>query len=189
MSVRATNRLMAPLRRRLRVLITRGVVRLIDPSTLMQGLQVEGLAGEVMSGVEHFEGYGMTAHPHPGAEALLAALGADRSHTVAVTVADRRYRLTNLAPGEVALYDDRGNKVHLMREKVQVTAVDHLEATAPTTLITSEVTIDGNLKVKGDITDRYATVGTTLNHVREVYNGHNHDENDGGSTSDPNQSM
>ncbi|TKA91935.1 phage baseplate assembly protein V [Guyparkeria sp. SB14A] len=180
---------MAPLRRRLRVLFTRGVVRLIDPGTLMQSLQVEGLAGELMSGVEHFEAYGLTAHPHPGAEALLAALGGDRSHTVAVTVADRRYRLTNLAPGEVALYDDRGNKVHLMRDKVKVTAVDHLEATAPTTLITSEVTIDGNLKVKGDITDRYATTGTTLNHVREVYNGHDHDENDGGSTSSPNQSM
>jgi len=188
-SVRGTSRLMAPLKRRLRVLFTRGVVRLIEPATLMQSVQVEGLAGELMSGVEHFEAYGLTAHPHPGAEALLAALGGDRSHTVAVTVADRRYRLTNLAPGEVALYDDKGNVVHLMRDKVKVTAVDHLEATAPTTLITSEVTIDGNLKVKGDITDRYATTGTTLEHVRSTYDSHTHDENDGGSTSTPNQSM
>jgi len=40
-------------------------------------------------------------------------------------VSDRRYRLTGLAEGEVALYDDLGHKVHLAREGIVIDGGGH----------------------------------------------------------------
>lgn len=151
MSLRAFSRLLAPLERRLKLLATRAVVRLVDPAAFLQLLQVEALAGELLDGVEYFEPYGFTGHPHPGAEALLLSLGGRRGHTVAVSVADRRYRLTNLAAGEVALYDDLGNQVVFRRNQVEITAVQHLLVTAPTVAITAAVSITGDVTVTGDV--------------------------------------
>ncbi|WP_330178314.1 phage baseplate assembly protein domain-containing protein [Candidatus Vondammii sp. HM_W22] len=47
------------MRRRLRLLVSRAVGRLVDPSTLLQTLQLELLRGELLDGVEHVEGYGL----------------------------------------------------------------------------------------------------------------------------------
>jgi len=115
MSMRVFSKLLNPIQRKLRLMITRGVVKLIDPSTLMQELQLELLSGEVLDRVEHFEQYGFSSHPQPGAEVLAGSVGADRAHTVAFCVADRRYRLRNLAPGEVALSTDEGDVIHFKR--------------------------------------------------------------------------
>jgi len=121
MNLRSLSRLLAPLERRIKLLATRAVVRLVDPDQFMQELQVEGLSNELLDGVEHWEAYGLTSRPHPGAEALLLSLGGRRSHAVAVSVADRRYRIKNLSTGEVALYTDEdqdgGHRIHFKRGK------------------------------------------------------------------------
>ncbi|WP_241085724.1 phage baseplate assembly protein domain-containing protein [Candidatus Vondammii sp. HM_W22] len=126
MSESAIRRLIDPMRRRLRLLVSRAVGRLVDPSTLLQTLQLELLRGELLDGVEHVEGYGLTAHPPAGFEAISASLGGDRGHTVCLSAFHRRFRLQNLAPGEVALYTDedqngghrirfkRGQEIHLV---------------------------------------------------------------------------
>ncbi|WP_241084843.1 hypothetical protein [Candidatus Vondammii sp. HM_W22] len=57
MSESAIRRLTNPMRRRLRLLVSRAVERLVDPSTLLQTLQLELLRGELLDGVEHVEGY------------------------------------------------------------------------------------------------------------------------------------
>jgi len=66
--------------------------------------------------VEHFEPFGFTSKPLPGAEHITLFLDGDRSHGVTIVVADRRYRLTDLADGESALHDAYGNKVHLKKD-------------------------------------------------------------------------
>ncbi len=126
MDARTWQRLTAPIFRHLRQIVTRGVVRLVDPAQLLQELQIEALAGEVLDHVEHFEPHGFTSNPLAGAEVLLFSLGGGRSHNVAGIVTDRRYRPKGLAPGEVALYTDedqngghrihfkRGNEIHLI---------------------------------------------------------------------------
>lgn len=108
-------KLIAPYARRISNMLARGSVTLADSSKKMQLLQVKLLAGETRDNIEHFEPYGFTSNPHPGAEPLAAFLGGDRSHGVVLVVADRRYRLVGLAEGEAALYDDQGQKVHLTR--------------------------------------------------------------------------
>jgi phage baseplate assembly protein V len=122
MNERATQRLLAPLARRLQNLVARGVVVLSDASRKLQTLQIKLLADEVADGSEHFEPYGYTARPHPGAEHVTIFVDGDRSHPLTIVVADRRYRLTALAEGEVAIYDDQGQKVHLTRTGIVVDA-------------------------------------------------------------------
>jgi len=119
--MRLIEKMLAPVKRRLRLMVTRGVVKLTDDGQLMQELQVTALADEVLDGVEHIQQYGFTAHPHPEADCLILNVGANRSHPIVIAVDDRRYRL-HLAEGEVALYDDQGQKIVLYRDRIEVEA-------------------------------------------------------------------
>ncbi|SLN77617.1 phage baseplate assembly protein [Oceanibacterium hippocampi] len=112
----------AGLRTRIYSMIARATVRAVSAGLKMQGLDVTILRDETMTAIEHWEGYGLTAHPQPGAEALLLFPAGNREHAIAVAVADRRYRLQGLAAGEVALHDDQGQKIVLRRDRIEVTA-------------------------------------------------------------------
>lgn len=102
----------------LRNVLVRGVVAVVEAGRKMQAIQLRLTAGEVKGDVEHFEPYGWTSHPHPGAEAAIAFIGGDRSHGVVLCVADRRYRHVGLEAGEVAIYTDEGDSVVLKRGRV-----------------------------------------------------------------------
>lgn len=117
----------APLARRIRLMAARAILTLIDDATRMQGTQAKLLDGEVCDNVDRFQQYGFTSVPHPGAEGIYLALGGSRDHGVLVCVDDRRYRIVNLAPGEVAIYTDedmagsdhriifkRGKEIHMV---------------------------------------------------------------------------
>lgn len=104
--------MLAPISRRVRLMVSRAVVSLVDDSLRCQGLQVQLLADEVASDVEHFQPYGLSARPLVGSEGVFLSVGGDRSHGIVVCVTDRRYRPTNLAEGETCLYTDEGTQVH-----------------------------------------------------------------------------
>lgn len=139
--------------RRIAMAVARAVVRLVDDSEARQRLQVEILAGELRDGVERAQNYGFTSHPHPGCDAIIVCGGGVREQAVAVVVDDRRYRL-QLQPGEVALYDDLGNAVKLLRDKVHVVGQQEVHVEAQTVRITcTTVTIDADAAtINGDIT-------------------------------------
>lgn len=136
------------LHRRLQLMVTRAVVRLVDPSTLMQQLQVERLPGEVLDRIEHFEGYGRTAHAPAGAESIV--LGR-RGRLVAISVAHRQFRVRNLAAGEQALYDDLGNVIHFKRDRILINSVQLVEVIAPACHIQAITTHDGNVTINGNL--------------------------------------
>lgn len=73
-----------------------------------------GRAGETFADREYFQHYGFTSRPLPGAEGLLIKQG---NVIYLIASDDRRYRI-GLADGEVALYSDEGDKVHLKRGRV-----------------------------------------------------------------------
>lgn len=112
------SRQLAPFVRRLSNMLARGTVALVNSATKMQGLQIRLLAGEVKDAVEHFEPYGYTSNPNPGAEGVALFLDGDRSHGIVVVVADRRYRMTGLETGEVAIHDDQSQCVYLKRDGI-----------------------------------------------------------------------
>lgn len=115
----------ASLARRVTSLLSRGAVTLANAADKMQVLQVSLLADEGKNNLEHFEPYGFTSHPLPGAEVLAAFLDGDRSHGVAVVAADRRYRIKNLQAGEVAIYDDLGHQIVLNRDGIHILGGNH----------------------------------------------------------------
>ncbi len=140
------------LQRRVDNLVARAIVRVVDDSRRLQGLQVEiprsaDLAPEVHEACERFEDYGFTSVPLPGAEAVGLFVGGFRTHPMIVSVADRRYRLKNLQPGEVAIYTDQGDKIVIKRGgTIEVHASTKVEITSPL------VTMSGDLEVAGTIT-------------------------------------
>lgn len=120
MSDRLISRMLAPLRRGLQNIAMRGVITLVNSATKMQAVQVSLRDGELKDNLEHIEPYGFTSHAQVGAEAVTLFFNGDRSHGIAIVVGDRRYRLTGLEAGEVALHDDQGQKVHFKRDKILI---------------------------------------------------------------------
>lgn len=111
-----------PLLRRLQMMLARGKVAAVSPGERQQTLQIKLLPGEVVDGVEHIEPYGFTSHPHAGAEVLTAFIGGDRTHGVVLVAGDRRHRPQGIAAGEVRLYDDQQQTVHIKRDGIKIEA-------------------------------------------------------------------
>ena len=131
----AFQRIARSLRRRVLLMVGRAVLALVDDARKLQVVQVQGLASETLDGVERVQQYGLTSHPHPGAECVVLALGGMRQHSLVIAVDDRRYRVTGLARGEVCLYTDedapgsphritlkRGRTVHVEAASVEITS-------------------------------------------------------------------
>ncbi len=175
--MRAVQKLLDPIRRRLSNLVSRAVVTLVNDSLKIQGLQLRVLADEVLDNVERFQQYGFTSVPLAGAEAILLCLGGHRGHPVAIAVDDRRYRKKSLTAGETALYTDEGDYILLKRGRiVEVVAGTKVMVTAPTVEIVGNATVSGTLTVQGAIVSNtsIADPAGTLAEARGYYNGHTH---------------
>lgn len=137
-----------------RSLVARGVVTEVDASAKMQSLGIRLESGHRPSRVEHWERYGLTAHPHAGAEVLALAVNGNRDHVAVLDAADRRYRVLDLAAGEVAVYDDQGQKVVLTRSGVVVDTpkAATIKAGEPVTIEAPGIHLKGAVQVTGDIT-------------------------------------
>lgn len=187
MDVRTVGRLLAPIARRVRLMVARAVVTAIADAGKIQSAQVRLLDGEVRDGIEILHQYGFTSIPHGQPEGLYFSVGGDRDHGVLICVADRQFRLKTIAPGEVAIYDDREQMIHLTRDGIVIDG-----ATLPITIRNApKVRVEAPLlECTGDIKDRCDSDGKTLAAMRATYNNHVHPENDnGGPTGVPSQQM
>jgi phage baseplate assembly protein V len=137
--MRAFNRFLQPLRRRVLLMIGRGIIRLVNDAHGMQRIQMDGLAGEVLDDVERMQEYGFTSVPLNGAVAVFVALAGERANSLVIAVDDRRYRLSGLNAGEVALYDDLGQSVHLKRNGISLFSGENII-----------LKTDGVLRLEGD---------------------------------------
>lgn len=171
---RAVRALLAPLERRVMLLVSRAVLRLVDDEPGIQRVQLDLLAGETRAGVERLAEYGLTSVPLEGAWGLALAVGGNRDHLLVIATEDRRHRLTGLAPGEVALYSSAGQRVHLkasgeveiqVPDGAQVRAVSPVgvRLEAPLATVTGDLVVEGALSVAGTAAVAQATtVGGTL---------------------------
>ncbi|MBX8552204.1 phage baseplate assembly protein [Pseudomonas cichorii] len=133
-------------------MLARGTVVLARATSKMQALQMHLTSGEIRDDMEHFEPYGFTSNPLPGAEGIAAFIGGDRSHGLLLVVADRRYRLKALESGEVAIYTDEGDKIHLRRGKVIdiETSTLNVKAAVAVNFDTPQITQTGKIVSQGD---------------------------------------
>lgn len=140
------------------------------------GVQMQGLAGEAVAG-ELFQNYGFSSAPLPGAEYLVVPVGGNSKHAVVVASEDGRYRLT-LQDGEVSLYTDEGDYVHMKRGRVIEVVTDDLvfkvknkvRFETPLVEMTGDQHVDGGIKAEGDIADQ----ARTMREDRDLYNKHDH---------------
>lgn len=137
MDERSFFKLLGPLTRRVGAMLSRGTVKGSNSSGRIQTLQLSGLAGLPKDGAEHFEPYGFTSRPLLGAEYLQASLVGDGSHTVVVVATDRRHRIANLKPGEVAIFTDEGDSIVLKRGRL-------IEVTTHTLRINAQTNVEIN---------------------------------------------
>ena len=186
MVMRTMRKMMEPMARRVRLMIGRGVITMVNDATKEQTVQITLLNGEVLDGVERYQQYGLSTVPLARAEGIFVSFGGNRNHSVVIASGDRRYRLTGLEAGEVALHDDLGQKVHLKRDRTIEVETDTLLVKAAT-MVRMETP---RIEVTGEVVDRCDTDGKSMEEMRTVHDIHVHPENDnGGPTDPPNQKI
>lgn len=156
------NRFLEPLRVRIRMIVSRAIVSLIDDSKNMQIVQLNLMKDEVKSGVERVQNYGFTSHPKPNAQGVVLFVAGNRDHGLVIAVDDTRYRLKNLPEGGVAVYDFDGNCIKL-------TEANGIEIDAPNKKVTIRASGDieiGNSSLKKLVNESFKLIFD--NHVHNV---------------------
>lgn len=188
MNLRQMQRLLDPLARRIRLLLDRAVVRIVDDSLQRQNLQVSILADETSGTVERFQNYGLTSVPPAGSEAVVAALGGRRAGLVAIAVEHKGVRPKGLAVGDVSLYHLEGHNLTLTKDgKAILTVIEViLQATEQITMIAPKTVIQGALHATGPITsDDEINSATELGVGDWKVTRHKHKDSMGGMTDEP----
>ncbi|MBP2843735.1 phage baseplate assembly protein [Pseudomonas sp. PNP] len=140
------------------------------------GVQMEGLAGETVAG-ELAQHYGFTSAPLAGAEFIALPIGGNSKHVVVIATEDARYRL-KVEDGEVAIYTDEGDHVHMKRgrvievetETLLVKASKKVRFETPTIEASGQFLADGNIQSKAEVIDKVRSMQAD----REIYNLHKH---------------
>lgn len=127
------DKILNPIKRRIMGMVSRAVVKAVTDTSGIQKLRIALLADEEHDKIERIQQYGFTSVPLAGAEGVAVFVGGSRDHGIVIAVDDKRYRLKNLAAGEVALYTDEGDKIHFKRGgKIEIIATTEIKAQAPT---------------------------------------------------------
>jgi phage gp45-like len=157
--------LIGPIQRSVRLMISRGLLMLVDDTQTTQEVQLGLLAGEVLSGLEHFQPYGFTSNPFPGAEAVFLSVAGNRTQGIVVVIGDKRYRITGLQSGEVCLHDDQGQTIIIRRNGIVITTKMQVTVNAPTTIY------NGNIQVNGGITTTEDVVAANVSLIKHLHSG------------------
>lgn len=137
-------RLIAPISKKIFLLLGRGILKAINNSEGTQKIQVVVLDGEIITDVERFQEYGFETYPLSDSEIFGAFLNANRGHGIVLCVHDRRYRPTDLSEGDVRQYDYRGNKITCKNTGIEIECLNGNKIE----MIEGEVKVNGtNLEV------------------------------------------
>ncbi len=172
--------------------IVRGTVRVSHGDNKLRDVQLELEGGEVRDEIENLEQYGFTSEPFcdGGTDALAVFLDDSSQLGFALNIADRRYRITSMKPGEVAIYDDKGRHIYFKRDCIEVEGKDDpinvqtagpvtikaasVTIDAPTTTFTGKVVVTSTVTAAGDVTGKGVSLAS-----------HTHPGDSGGSTGTP----
>lgn len=111
--VRVVSKLVAPLARKVRIMVGRCIIDAVDDSKKMQAVKVQVLEGMVRDDVEHFQPGGLSHVAPRGAEGIFLAVGGSSDHGILIMASERTKRPTGLQPGETMLYAVDGGHLHL----------------------------------------------------------------------------
>jgi len=140
--------------RRLKLILSVGSVVVSDQTSQT----VDFSDSETSKNIQFSQGYGIEVYPLPGSKAVTIFNAGDRSQGINIVCTDRRHTHT-LEPGDVMLYDNRNQFVHLKKSGIDINVVGNL-----------------NLNATGNI----AITSKTLSHNGiNIGDTHNHPQNSG----------
>lgn len=170
--VNAILKIMAPLTRRVRLMVGRCVLTLLDDSLPLQKVQITILDGEVHDGVERVQNFGFSAVPLAGARGVTVSVGGDRAHQVIVAMDDGRHRPTNMQPGESVMYNSHGVTLKFLADGTATLVCKTLLVQAETKvrLETPLFEVTGDIVAAGDVAD--AGGSKTMLGMRSAFNTH-----------------
>ncbi|WP_299733978.1 phage baseplate assembly protein V [uncultured Endozoicomonas sp.] len=173
------NRVLNPVRRRLKLLVNRAVITAVNDSLKRQNVQLQILGGEQADEVPRVQNYGHTSVPLEGAEAIVLAPGGVRGQLTVVALDDPRHRPRELAPGDSCLYHHEGHRLLLTKGGQAILECKSLLVTG-NARFAKDVEIDGNISIKG--------FSTAKDHNSDGISGktHRHPGDSGGQTGTPN---
>lgn len=143
----------------LRGLAARAIVSAIGDGEVAQTVTVETHEGVTRGGIEVLQQYGIASRAPEGAITVVIAIGGDQGDMIALPPGCPSDRFGGMQPGEVAIYDAGGSRVHLRAggtikvkaaAKVVVEAPE-VEITAPVVRITGDVEVTGKVTATGEI--------------------------------------
>ncbi len=189
--------------RRLQMLTGLGRVKLVNDAGQVQTLQLTLTPLEIRDNTPRLAEFGFTSNPPAGADVAMLCVGGDRSNGLVIATGHQLYRLKGLASGDAAIYDSRGQSVWLTdggivvngaglplvvndTPTVTVNAATSVTLNTPTTHCTGNLDVDGNIVAQGDVSDHG---NKSMAGLRTVFNGHDHTDPQGGTVSNPLQTM
>lgn len=117
MDFNVLKRYLDPIKNRIWRIVGKAILVALDNSGSSQKVNVSILKNENSSEIERVQEYGLDTYPKTDAQVVILSIGGNRDHALAINISDRRYRPTDLAEGEVALYTHEdttsGHRVHL----------------------------------------------------------------------------
>ena len=176
----------------------RGVLRRVNTAPAVALVQADGLATEQIQDAELMQHYGFTSAPPAGTMVVVVPVGGKTAHGIVIATEHGSYRMRSLPDGEVAIYDDLGQKVHLTRagivvegagRPVTVRDTPRIYMDAPLVEMTGKllvhdtITGHGGLAIDGTpagggqtatITGDLRTIGTIVNNDHQIGSVHTH---------------
>jgi phage baseplate assembly protein V len=134
-------RFLAPIKKKIFLLIGRAILTAIDNSGNIQKIQVTALKDETISDVERAQEYGLETYPKTDSEAevIILFLNGNREQGICVKIHDRANRPTGLNEGDVYLYNADGFQVKLDSTGITLNSGD-ATTWKPNTLVTDPFT-------------------------------------------------
>lgn len=166
------NRVLAPLKRSLKLLINRGVMSFVSDSHKRQNLQIRLQSDEVIDDAERFQNYGFSSVPTAG-EVIAVSVGGKRSHIAVLVVDDKGVRPSSLKAGDVVVYHQEGHQILLTEQGEVVITCQKLTVNAKRQVVfdTPQTQFTGNVDIVG--------ISTATDHKSSGISGKNHDHTSG----------
>jgi phage baseplate assembly protein V len=139
-------------------------------------VQSEGAAGEQFNAIEAFQQPGLRSVPLPGMQTVVIPLNGRSAHGVVVAMSNGALYVTDLQPGEVALFnenDGAANSLVLRNGKIAelTTGTYNIKATVGVNFDTPKVTMNHLLEVAENTQTGTLTVVSTAADAAQIAGG------------------
>lgn len=111
---------MAPIKRKVLLMVGRGILLAVNDSKGIQQAQGSFFAGETKDQVESFHNFGFTSSPPSGTECIMVSVGGNREHGIIIATENRSLRLKDLLPGDSAQYNKNGKYIKLTGDDAEI---------------------------------------------------------------------